>query len=146
MEGGEPVGGNPMVDNGPGSLGQRVSLDAAVHQVDRLRRSDEGVEGFAREKFLLGRLERLVRLDGLLEILAKLMGKVRGISGKTLRLPVHRGATRELGFVRVLLITHKELRKNANGLQPGKWMLSTQSDEVIILCAQEEYSSDLRGK
>ena len=67
------------------------------------------------------------------------MGEVGSIRGEALCLPEHRGATGELSLVRVLLIMHKELRKDANSLQSGERVVTTPGDKSSIPCVQEEY-------
>lgn len=89
---GEPISGNPMVDDSPGSLRQGVSLDAAVHQVDGLCCSGKRVEGFTLKELLLRCLECLVRLNRFLEVLAELVREFGRVGGKALCLPVHWGA------------------------------------------------------
>ena len=114
-----PVGCNTVVDNRPSLLGERVCLDASVDQVDRLSRANERAVGLSLDELLLCLLERLVRMNRLLEGFAKLVRQVRSVLSETLGLPIHGRAAVETGLVGVGLIVNKQLRKNTDGLEPS---------------------------
>lgn len=97
-----PVGGDPMVHDSPSRLRQRIGLDTSSNEVDSLSRTNERLELPVSKEDFLCFTKSLVRLHGLLDGLASLLGQVWRICSKALGLLVHGCTALQLGDIRIL--------------------------------------------
>lgn len=99
---GVPVAGNTVVDDHVRVLGQRVRLDAAPDDVDRLCCPCDGLEGRVDAVELLGELRQcLVAVGGLRNQLAEVIREVWIVRSLALQLLVVRVVSVQVNFVRV---------------------------------------------